>query len=1278
MNPYIVHAAQYIQWIIFLYFLAINSTYTLLIFFALKDIVQHAYLSTARSARRLLLSDSYYKPVSVIVPAFNEAAVISNSIRSLLNLHYPEFEIIVINDGSSDETIACLKKDFKLRAYTKPVRLQVPHAAIKDIYVSGDYPNLIVVDKENGGKADAINAGVNVSSYPLFCSIDADSLLEPDAILKSSKLFIEDDELIATGGIVRVINGCKVKDGAVFDIALPEKNLEAIQVLEYTRAFLSGRTGWNLLKSLLIISGAFGVFRKDMVLAVNGYRKTVGEDMDLVMRLHRHCLDKNIPYKIFFVPDPVCWTQVPFSLKMLLKHSNRLHRGLIDCLRNNRAMILNPKYGKVSLLGVSYFVFVEILGPIIELLGYISIPILYIMGLLNTKFMLLFVTVAILWGISINISTIFLDTYNFRRYKKEKDILRLCFLSVIEFLGYRQITLLERMRATFSFRETGWGTQKRQAHHDTNTLAAVIPEEEEIPYFSEFFRRPGVLRVGEAASGFLSRLPVLLLAMLCLRAAELASGLETGAALPEIAGAAASALGQDLIGLARYLPAIFLCSLPFLLIRSRRAGFWSLGLAWSLLLFVQASLAQYFLTARVPLGADLLAYTWADILTTTRGGLPVNIPVLTGLVFAFAAFWTLLALQGQKSRQALPPQAAAALLALSLVVMVAAPRRTAYAGSGTEYMYDLTLNKAVYFFDDIAAYLAPARPGKGRGPAAAPGSTPAASGFHYLDPKYPFLHSEQTPDALGPYFQIRADKPPNLVFIIIEGLGRSFSGPGALLGSFTPKLDQLAANSLYWENFLAVQGRTFGVLPSIFASLPFAANGFADLGRMPAHVSLLSVLTRQNYRLKCYVGFDMNFDNDRLFFTRQGATTLVDEKDFGPGYKRSNVWGYADNDLISRVLEGEALDAKEPFVSVVKTTTMHTPYTFNGQADYYPHFEQRLDQLGIAEAQKPAYREYRHIYTSTLYADDAVNRFLEEMKKHPAYQNTIFIITGDHRLPEIPMANRIDRYHVPLIVFSPLLKAPARIKSVSSQFDIAPSLLAFLSHNYGIQTPQAVTWLGSGLDMEPSFRNIHDIPIKQTKTNLVDYVSGTWFLNQDTLYKLSDGMAIEPAGDAGTQARLHGQFAQFIAANDQFSRSLALIPEGTENRSGPYREEERKKLSAAEQEGTAGLSVREVRVPEEARPGSLVIEAVFANTGKTETGSFVPLVILLTADGRELSESYSPRQRLAAGETVTLQLTVNSGDIAPGRYFLTVLPSDPGTGRSMGDGRHRIPVLLHN
>ena len=461
-----VHASQYV---IFVYFLAINSIYTALILLALRDIVRHAYLTTSRVARRQLASEFYFKPVSVIVPAHNEAAVITQSVQALLNLHYPEFEVIVVNDGSTDDTLERLRLDFSLLPCAKPVRLQVPHEAIRGVYRSSAYRHLIVIDKINGGKADAINAGINVSSYPIFCSIDADSLLEPDALLKSSKLFLEDDELIATGGIIRILNGCKVQDGSVTEIGLPRGFLEAMQVLEYTRAFLSGRTGWNALKSLLIISGAFGVFRKDMVVAVNGYRKTVGEDMDLVMRLHRHCRDRAIPYKILFVPDPVCWTQAPFSLRMLLKQRNRWHRGMIDALLTNRAMILNRKYGATSLIGVSYFIFVEFLGPLIELFGYVSIPILYYFGMLNARFFVMLVLLAVFWGISINIGAVFLDIYNFRRYKKTSDILRLCVLSAAEFFGYRQIMLLERLIATVTFRRKDWGIQDRQILEDKGT-----------------------------------------------------------------------------------------------------------------------------------------------------------------------------------------------------------------------------------------------------------------------------------------------------------------------------------------------------------------------------------------------------------------------------------------------------------------------------------------------------------------------------------------------------------------------------------------------------------------------------------------------------------------------------------------------------------------------------------------------------------------------------------------------------------------------------------------
>ncbi len=778
---------------------------------------------------------------------------------------------------------------------------------------------------------------------------------------------------------------------------------------------------------------------------------------------------------------------------------------------------------------------------------------------------------------------------------------------------------------------------------------------------------------------FLDLLPALVLALLCLRAAELAVGMQPGATLSEIAGIAAVALGLDLLSLIRYLPILFLCSLPFLFLRSRRAGFLSLGFAWSLLLIAQTALIQYFLTARVPLGADLFAYSWHDILETVSGGTGPAVVLVVGLILALTGLWLVMAMQSRRSAPVCPPVISVIVFASALIAFAAAPRLPGHARSETDDTYNLTLNKTAYFLDNSFAYLASARLNTRRDLPVQTASAAAGPGFHYLDPAYPFLREEQTPDALGPYFQIRKGGPPNLVFIIVEGLGRSFSGPGAHLGSFTPRLDELAEKSLYWENFLAVQGRTFAALPSIFASLPFGANGFARLGKaMPGHNSLLSVLKSNGYRLNFYIGFDLDFDNERLFLSRQGTDILMDQRNFGKEYTRANSWGYADNDLVSLALGAETRDARPPFVSVIQTITMHTPYTFPGQPRFYDRFEARLDELGIAGERKDAYRAYRDIYTTILYADDALGRFFEETKKNPAYQNTVFIVTGDHRLPEIPMSTRIDRYHVPLIIFSPLLRAPARIKSVSSHFDLAPSLLAFLSHNYGVQTPHAVTWIGSGLDMEPSFRNIHDFPLKQTVTNLVDFISGNWFINQDMLYTLNDGMNIEPDPDDAALARVQAQFAAFRAANDQFARTRTLIPRDAAAQLIPYRDEARAKPPGPVAGGTAALAVSEVRAPKDALAGQLTVEAVFANNGPAATDVFVPLVVLSAADGREVSESYGSPQRLARGKSVSLRLPVKSPGVVPGRYFLSVLPSHPQTGKKVGAGRYRIPILFHD
>lgn len=470
--------------------------------------------------------------------------------------------------------------------------------------------------------------------------------------------------------------------------------------------------------------------------------------------------------------------------------------------------------------------------------------------------------------------------------------------------------------------------------------------------------------VGAAAARFLDLLPALLLAVLCLRVAELLAGMPPGAALAAAARISVRALAGDVYVLARGLPLLFLWSLAPLLARSGRGRLWGLGLTWSVLIAAQAALVQYFITARVPLGADLYAYSWRDVHETVAAGLGFHPAVVVGTVVALLVLWTVLARLLRREVTWLSPRAAGLIIAAAAALWFG-PGQLPQAAAGSQYIHDLKLNKAAYFLGDTARYLmrsratAPTHTAAGGGAVA----TVPIAGFHYLNPRYPFLHAEQTPDALGVHFKVQPNSPPNLVLIIVEGLGRSFSGPEASLGSFTPFLDQLAGQSLYWDNFLAAQGRTFGALPTIFGSLPFGDEGFAALGdAMPAHATLLSVLKGQGYQLRYYAGTDLQFDNERAFLLRQGVDRLREKKDFGPGYPVSNDWGYGDNELVSLALADEAGDARQPFVTVLQTNSTHTPYTFVGQARYQQRFEQRLDELGVAEGRKGGYRAYRDIY----------------------------------------------------------------------------------------------------------------------------------------------------------------------------------------------------------------------------------------------------------------------------------------------------------------------------
>jgi cellulose synthase/poly-beta-1,6-N-acetylglucosamine synthase-like glycosyltransferase len=415
-----------------------------------------------REFLRNSLDSSFFEPITLIVPAYNEEDTIIQSLKSQLRLDYPEYEVVVVNDGSKDQMMTVLIKEFNLIKVNKPINIKVKHAKVKDVYFSLNYPNLIVVDKENGGKADAINCGINISKYPLFCVIDADSLIEKDALLRIGNSFQKDKSIIAVGGTIRAVNGCEVKDGTVIQLNVPKNITELFQTIEYMRAFLVGRTAFSFFNSTLIISGAFGVFKKSIVLKINGMRHTVGEDMDLVVRLHKYMIEQKIPYKILSEPDAICWTQVPSDLVSLGKQRNRWQRGLFDVLFYNKEMILNPKYKRIGLFAMPYFLIIEGFGVIIETLGYLYIGYVLFFEKNSTSFILTVWALIIVTAIFVSLVSIFFDSLLYKKHESLKDITKLIIISFLESIIYRPYISYHRIIGSFSFKKKGWGKIQRQ------------------------------------------------------------------------------------------------------------------------------------------------------------------------------------------------------------------------------------------------------------------------------------------------------------------------------------------------------------------------------------------------------------------------------------------------------------------------------------------------------------------------------------------------------------------------------------------------------------------------------------------------------------------------------------------------------------------------------------------------------------------------------------------------------------------------------------------------
>ena len=635
-------------------------------------------------------------------------------------------------------------------------------------------------------------------------------------------------------------------------------------------------------------------------------------------------------------------------------------------------------------------------------------------------------------------------------------------------------------------------------------------------------------KLNQVFLSFESLILPLFIVFLIMRVIELAclkNGLNENESLSQIFFLA---LKVDLIFYLKLLPFLFILHLliKYLFSAVDYAHLLIIGL---LLIISYAALIIYDITALVPLGADILGYSPTMAFGIVRDSLQLSLQNIILLIAPPLLFWILFYWLKRKKKLQFFSKITLGLGLVLLIFQVSSSQKT--EDFKTEFAINMAQNKMAFFTVKLFDYYyhdEDLRPGFVLEP-------------KFVDRNYPFLKLDETPDVLGPLLNIDTLKFPNIVFVQVEGLGRAFSGPDSYLGSFTPFIDSLAIESVYFTNFLASQGRTFAALPSILASLPFAETGFSDLANsMPKFHSILNIAKANGYNSTYFGGFEMDFDHQGLFMKKAGVDEIVSSSDFDKNLKMGSPIGYSDGDLLKLVVQRP--NQLKPSIKYIQTISMHNPFTVPNQQKYKLMFENRMDELKFTVAKKSQHRVYSNIYASILYTDEALKLFFNAYSKSSTYKNTIFIITGDHRLPEIPLSTKIDRYHVPLIIYSPMLKRGKVIKSISSHLDIAPSLNALFRHSYHMKTPLNVTWLGDGLDVYAGFRNIHQYPLKQGKTTMHNFLSGKFFIDEAGLYEINSQMDLLPAKDQKQLQKIHQQFDLYKYKNNSFLKSKKLMP----------------------------------------------------------------------------------------------------------------------------------------
>lgn len=530
---------------------------------------------------------------------------------------------------------------------------------------------------------------------------------------------------------------------------------------------------------------------------------------------------------------------------------------------------------------------------------------------------------------------------------------------------------------------------------------------------------------------------------------------------------------------------------------------------FSIIAFIQLGLIGYSLTTHVNLGADLIGYSWHDIVHTLKTSVTLSVKAVVPFVMLPLVYYGvnyLLSLSKTKIDGK-----------YLLVFILIFGNISWFLANGNK---PENQNKLRFLISDIA------REQNEKKMLADEGAVSFKSEFPLE------IAASETKDVLSPFFNLKSEKP-NIVVIMVEGLGSDFIDDGEYKG-FTPFLDGLISKSLYWENFLSDAGRTFGVAPSLLASLPFGEKGFMEAEKLPKHNSLIRILKSNGYTTSYFSGDESNFDRKKYFLESNGIDHLIDINSYGPGYVMTQKtaagfsWGYPDREIFRKTLT-EINNFKQPRLDVIMTLSSHEPFEFPDRNNYLKQVDKILDKKSLLE--KSRYDNYKGIFAALLYVDNSIKYFMDAYSKRPEYANTIFVITGDHRLVPVPQKDNLSRFHVPLYIYSPMLKKAVRFKSVSSHIDVTPSLVAFLSGKFDFKKLHNTSWLGKGLDTVKTFRNTKSIAFMRYKGGLVDYMHNDYFYSDNTLFKVDENFDLTEVSDGDQLDQITRSFQNFKKLN---------------------------------------------------------------------------------------------------------------------------------------------------